>query len=196
MKIAYFSTYTHHQVFPTECTFKHLITATSLDIKSDDKLTVMFYIHGGGWFEGAGNDDYLGPDFLLKENVILVTINYRLAIFGFLSLGTAEFSGNMGLKDQRAALRWVNENIHYFGGDTNKITVFGHSAGSGSSHLQLLSSPSTKGLFQRMIAMSGTALNSWAIHARGEHIQSAYAFGTVHIKISVNKSIIHIRNFV
>lgn len=138
------------------------------DVNPSKKLPVMFYIHGGGFFEGSGNDEFLGPDFIINEDVILVTINYRLGVFGFMSLGTPEYSGNMGLKDQQLALKWVNVNIHLFGGDKNLITVFGHSAGSASTHYQVIA-PSSEGLFRRAISMSGTASHSWAIHESEDH---------------------------
>lgn len=93
----------------------------------------MFFIHGGGFAEGSGMDYYFGPDFLIEKDVIVVTINYRLGAFGFLALGTSDFSGNMGLKDQHMALQWVNDNIQRFGGDCDRITVFGHSAGESSN---------------------------------------------------------------
>lgn len=89
----------------------------------------MFWIHGGGFTEGSGNDWVFGPDFLIENRVILVTTNYRLGVLGFLSLGQPEYSGNMGLKDQQMALKWVHENIDQFGGDNSSITVFGQSAG-------------------------------------------------------------------
>lgn len=91
-----------------------------------------------------------------------------------MSLGTAEYSGNMGLKDQQLALKWVNENIHAFGGDKNQITVFGHSAGSVSTHYHVLAS---RGLFQRAISMSGTALQSWAAYDQ-THIKFMMEIGT------------------
>lgn len=97
------------------------------NVNSNDSLAVLFYIHGGGYLDGASND--FGPDFLLEQNVILITVNYRLGIFGFLSLNLTDLSGNMGLKDQQLALKWINENIGHFGGDPARITVFGHSAG-------------------------------------------------------------------
>lgn len=78
---------------------------------------------------GSSHDGMYGPDFMMERGVILVTINYRLGIFGFLSLGTAEYSGNMGLKDQQLALKWVHENINEFHGDSKKITIMGNSAG-------------------------------------------------------------------
>lgn len=89
----------------------------------------MFYIHGGGYLEGSGNDFMYGPDFMVENQVILVTINYRLGVLGFLSLGLPEYSGNMGLKDQQMSLKWVYDNIEAFGGDNSRITVFGESAG-------------------------------------------------------------------
>lgn len=82
----------------------------------------------------SGNDFFYGPDFLIENHVILVTINYRLGMFGFLSFGLPEYSGNMGLKDQQLALKWVHENINQFGGDNTRITIFGQSAGNESKY--------------------------------------------------------------
>lgn len=101
----------------------------SADINPDEKLAVLFFIHGGGFFDGSSDDVIYGPDFIVEKQTILVTFNYRLGVLGFLSLDTPEYSGNMGLKDQQLALKWVNENIGRFGGDSKRITVFGHSAG-------------------------------------------------------------------
>lgn len=78
-------------------------------------MSVVFFIHGGGYMSGGSN--WFGPEILLDENIVLVTTNYRLGPFGYLSLDTADYSGNMGLKDQLLALRWVNENIESFGGN-------------------------------------------------------------------------------
>lgn len=93
-------------------------------------MAVIFFIHGGGFAEGSGNDYFYGPDSLIEQGVILVTINYRLGIFGFLSLNTNKYSGNMGLKDQHLALKWTHHNIESFGGDKRRITVMGQSAGT------------------------------------------------------------------
>lgn len=77
----------------------------------------------------AGGSSWHGPELFLNEDIVLVTINYRLGPFGFLSLGTPDYSGNMALKDQLMALKWVNRNIERFGGDNTNITIFGHSSG-------------------------------------------------------------------
>lgn len=103
-----------------------------------DKLPVLFYIHGGGYVDGASNDYLNGHDFIIEHQVILVTFNYRLGIFGFLSLNSTEYSGNMGLKDQQLALKWINENIEHFGGDSKRITIFGHSAGKTNNSIHVL----------------------------------------------------------
>lgn len=76
-----------------------------------------------------GNDDSYEPDFILEKRLILVTFNHRLGIFGFLSLNSPEYSGNMGLKDQQLAIKWIHKKIEHFSGDNNKITLFGHSSG-------------------------------------------------------------------
>ncbi|XP_045523635.1 juvenile hormone esterase-like [Pieris brassicae] len=133
----------------------------SPDIAPSKPLPVMVYIHGGAFMSGSGNDDIYGPEFLVKHDVILVTINYRLEVIGFLCLDTEDIPGNAGMKDQVAALRWVKNNIESFGGDPNNITIFGESAGAASVSYQLVS-PMSKGLFQRAIMQSGTLLSPWA----------------------------------
>ncbi|CAH2047748.1 unnamed protein product, partial [Iphiclides podalirius] len=137
-----------------DCLFLNVYTP-ELDPK--EPLPVMFYIHGGGYISGSGNDDFYGPDFLVDRGVILVTINYRLEVLGFLSLETKEVPGNAGVKDQVAALKWVQKNIAKFGGDPNRVTVFGESAGASCTGFHIVS-PMSKGLFRRAIAMSGVPL--------------------------------------
>ena len=84
---------------------------------------VMLFIHGGGFH--VGSKDYYRMRDLIDKEVILVTINYRLHVFGFLSFGNSVVSGNMGLRDQQLAIRWVRENIAAVGGDPGRITIFG-----------------------------------------------------------------------
>ncbi|KAK7862760.1 hypothetical protein R5R35_002522 [Gryllus longicercus] len=124
-------------------------------------LPVMVFVHGGGFEFGSGNALQYGPDYLVADGVVLVTLNYRLGVLGFLFMEEAS-PGNVGLKDQVAALRWVQKNIAAFGGDPGNVTLFGMSAGGASVHFHMLS-PMTKGLFHRAIAMSGAALNPWAV---------------------------------
>ncbi|GLG93746.1 Carboxylic ester hydrolase [Gryllus bimaculatus] len=124
-------------------------------------LPVMVFVHGGGFEFGSGNALQYGPDYLVADGVVLVTLNYRLGVLGFLFMEEAS-PGNVGLKDQVAALRWVKKNIAAFGGDPGNVTLFGMSAGGASVHFHMLS-PMTKGLFHRAIAMSGAALNPWAV---------------------------------
>ncbi|RXG51748.1 Venom carboxylesterase-6 [Armadillidium vulgare] len=119
----------------------------------------MVYIHGGS-FIGGKSSSYTGH-VLLQEKIVLVTIQYRLGILGFLSTEDSIIPGNMGLKDQQLALKWVKENIVHFGGNPNAITLFGNSAGAASIHYQIFS-PGSKDLFQRAILQSGNALCPWA----------------------------------
>ena len=117
---------------------------------------VMVYIHGGGY---QGGTALLYPgDILASRGVIVVTIQYRLGPFGFLTTGDAAARGNYGMLDQIQALRWIKENIHSFNGNPSQITIFGQSAGAFSVGLLLLSSLS-KGLFHRAIALSGVELS-------------------------------------
>lgn len=127
------------------------------------KLPVVFWIHGGGYMGGYGHEIEFDGEAYAKKGVILVTINYRLGMCGFLAhpLLTAENngkgSGNYGLFDQLAALKWVKKNIAAFGGDPDNVTIMGQSAGAGSVQV-LISSPLTKGLIQRAIIQSGGGL--------------------------------------
>lgn len=124
------------------------------------RLPVMVWIHGGGYFAGSGDEPRHDGSVLASKGVIVVTINYRLGVFGFLAHPelTAEsshkVSGNYGLLDQIAALRWVHDNIAAFGGDASKVTIFGESAGSASVSA-MVATPLTKGLFARAIGESG-----------------------------------------
>lgn len=159
------------------------------------KLPVLIFIFGGGFTKGTADDTIHGPDFLLEREIIYVTISYRLGVLGFMSLGTPEFSGNMGLKDQQLALKWIYENIESFGGDNTRITLSGHSAGkrrlfSTSISIRIISSykckigfifvlgsmsvghhflhPETQNYFQQLLCMSGTSITATS-YENGDH---------------------------
>ena len=123
-------------------------------------LPVMVWIHGGGYAAGSGSEPRHWGAMLPQNGVVLVTLNYRLGVFGFLSLppltSEAGVSGNYGLMDMVAALRWVRANIAAFGGDPTKVTIFGESAGSFAVST-LMATPSAQGLFIRAIGESGGA---------------------------------------
>lgn len=118
---------------------------------------VIVFLHPGGFYSGSGNRAWFGPENFMDRDIVLVTINYRLGTLGFLATGTSEAAGNMGLKDQVTALRWIKQHIEKFGGDPNSITLMGYSAGSFSVGLHMLS-PMSKGLFHRAIMMSASPL--------------------------------------
>jgi carboxylesterase type B len=109
-----------------------------------------------------GGSDFYGPKYFMKKEVVLVTINYRLGPMGFLSTEDEILPGNLGLKDQAMALKWVNRNIEKFKGDKNKITIMGYSAGGASVHFHYFS-PLSKNLFKNGISFSGCALNPWTM---------------------------------
>ncbi|CAG9764475.1 unnamed protein product [Ceutorhynchus assimilis] len=126
----------------------------------NEKLPVMFWIHGGGFVRGDGSTELYGPDYIVEKNVVLVTINYRLGVLGFLAISDPSVGvpGNAGLKDIVMALKWVQRNISVFSGDPNNVTIFGESAGGSAVELLILS-PMAKGLFHKAINQSGSALN-------------------------------------
>ena len=125
-----------------------------------DRLPVMVWIHGGGFQAGAGREPRHDGDALARKGVVVVTINYRLGIFGFFAHpeltkeSGRNASGNYGMLDQVAALRWVQENIAGFGGNPQNVTIFGESAGSFAVSA-LMASPLAAGLFHRAIGESG-----------------------------------------
>ncbi|KAM3866542.1 neuroligin-3a isoform 7-T7 [Diretmus argenteus] len=139
-----------------------LMMATLADIRDTGAKPVMVYIHGGSYMEGTGNM-IDGSVLASYGNVIVITLNYRVGVLGFLSTGDQAAKGNYGLLDQIQALRWISENIGFFGGDSNRITVFG--SGIGASCVSLLTlSHHSEGLFHRAIIQSGSALSSWAVN--------------------------------
>lgn len=115
------------------------------------ELAVIVFI-SGGFYSATSNPATYGPDYLLDHDVIIVSLNYRLGIFGFLSTGDLVAPGNSGLKDQALALRWVKTNIANFGGDPDRITVLGQSAGAVSVSYHLTSKVS-KGVHQELISI-------------------------------------------
>jgi para-nitrobenzyl esterase len=142
-----------------DCLYLNIWTAAKSD---HDRLPVMVWIHGGGFTADWGsNPVYNGENFAAK-GVVLVTINYRLGVFGFLALPelTSESphhsSGMYGMLDQVAALEWVKKNIESFGGDPKRVTIFGESAGGAAVNF-LVASPLAKGLFHGGIAESGAS---------------------------------------
>jgi len=129
-------------------------TGTSKDVQSES-LPVIVFLHGGGLCLGAG--EYYEADFLVDHGVILITMNYRLDILGFFSLDSPRISGNQGLRDVQLALRWVHENIQYFGGDPDRVVISGQSGGSWATSM-LYTSPLSESLFSGAIFESGVSL--------------------------------------
>ncbi|PZC83636.1 hypothetical protein B5X24_HaOG200144 [Helicoverpa armigera] len=137
-----------------DCLVLNIFTPPTLE---PEPFPVMVFIPGGGFYSGSNSELIYNPKFLVQRKVIVVTINYRVGAFGFLCLGLKEASGNMGLKDQLAALKWIQKNIAYFSGNPDSITLFGESAGAVSVHYLNLN-PSAKGLFHRAIMQSGSIM--------------------------------------
>ncbi|CAL8073630.1 unnamed protein product [Orchesella dallaii] len=126
-------------------------------------LPVLVYFHGGSFTTGSA--DMYGPKRFMRHDVILVTVNYRLGVLGFLSTGDEAISGNFGGLDQIMALKWVQKYIRGFGGNPGRVNIFGHSAGAAATHLLLLS-PRALGLFHGAIIQSGSAFCDWAINEK------------------------------
>ena len=128
--------------------------------KTDAKLPVALWIHGGGYREGWGSEPEFDAQAWAEKGVILVSINYRLDVFGFLTHpdlsaeSPHKVSGNYGILDQIESLKWIKKNIAQFGGDPDNVMIFGQSAGAGSVKT-ICASPLSKGLFHKAVIMSG-----------------------------------------
>ncbi len=174
-------------VISEDCLYLNVWTPAK---NSGEKLPVMVFFHGGafGITAPTGSLDYYNGSTIAKEGVIVVTANYRLGAFGFLAHpelaaeSERNTSGNYGIMDQQAALRWVQRNIAAFGGDPSRVTIFGQSAG-GTSTLIHLVSPESKGLFRQAITESGPfwqhgfAIDNAVTKAEGEQQGMDFAAG-------------------
>jgi len=165
---------------------------------SASPLPVMVWIYGGGLENGSAAIPLYAGDRLARRGVMVVTISYRLGIFGFLALpaltaeSVAHHSGNYGLLDQIAALSWVKRNIATFGGDPSNVTVFGQSSGS-ISISALTASPLAKGLFQKVIAESGGLFEPMELSSELQ-LKGAEAQGTQFMATTGTRSIADLRS--
>lgn len=156
----------------------------------DKKLPVALWIHGGGYREGWGSEPEFDGQEWADKGVVLVSINYRLGVFGFLTHPelSAEsphgVSGNYGILDQIEALKWIRKNIKQFGGDPDNVTIFGQSAGAGSVKT-LCESPLARGYFHKAVIMSGGGISiPNANSGAGNPMMSRFVFGPVSLKDS------------
>lgn len=161
----YFDRYGYNITYSEDCLFLDVYTPNvSLS------LPVIIYIHGGAYT--GGHSVAFPSDILVLHGVVVVVIQYRLGPFGFFTTEDSAAPGNLGLLDQVAALKWVKENIENFGGDPNKITLLGESAGGSSVNFHMMS-PLSKDLFHQAIAESGVDLCPWAIQPSSYGIRFA-----------------------
>lgn len=148
--------------YSEDCLYLNVWTKAPAQI--DKKLPVALWIHGGGFKEGWGSEPEFDGQEWASKDVVLVSINYRLGIFGFMTHpelsaeSPNKVSGNYGILDQIQSLKWIKENISQFGGDPDNVTIFGQSAGAGSVRT-LCESPLARGLFHKAVIMSGGGID-------------------------------------
>jgi len=158
-----------------DCLFANVyVPQSARPEKEGGGLPVMVFIHGGSFTSGDGDEFFRGPKYFMDNGVVLVTFNYRLGPFGFFTTHDSNAPGNYGLLDQVSLLKWVQGNIASFGGDRDKVTIFGISAG-GSSVSLLVMSPLSKGLFHRAISQSGAGISNLAASGRDKGSAQEFA---------------------
>lgn len=157
-----------------DCLYLNVFVPSELDLLKIH--AVMVWIHGGGFMRGSSTLELYDARFLAAvTGTIVVSMNYRLGAFGFLNLEGSD--KNVGMLDQVMAFEWVRDNIHYFGGNPDKVTLFGESAGAASVSMHLLS-PLSKGLFHQAILQSGTAINPWSYVPSNESLRRSKVLAT------------------
>lgn len=176
-------------VMNEDCLYLNIWTPE--DAAPDSKLPVLVWIHGGAFMHGHGSEKEFDGEGFAKKGVILVTVNYRVNVFGFFAHPDLEgeteegVSGNYGILDQLAALRWVQENIAAFGGDGEKITLAGQSAGCMSVQ-SIVSSPLSKGLIRAAVFQSGVSFHAFhstpgkeALHGLSKKLMEHLSVNTI-----------------
>ena len=145
-----------------DCLYLSVVTPDPLP-RDAAAAAVIVWIHGGGFVAGSSTSDVYDPRILVsEENVVYVTMQYRLSVLGFLYLNSTEAPGNVGLFDQAIALQWIRNNIALFGGNPDNVTLFGNSAGAASVAMHLLS-PISRHLFSQGILQAGSVTAPWAM---------------------------------
>ncbi|XP_050390164.1 cholinesterase, partial [Patella vulgata] len=154
-----FAPYMHLKIQNEDCLYLNVFSPKIFE--NDKKYAVIVWVHGGGFVAGSGSTR-TNAILAAYGQVVLVTLNYRLGPFGFLDTGGNDGSPNNGLWDQHLGIQWVKNNIGSFGGDSTNITIAGQSAGSAAVMFQAIY-PGNEGLFQRVIAESGSVNAPWVI---------------------------------
>lgn len=179
--------YMHQGDYSEDCLYLNVWTAGK---EATDKRPVLVWIYGGAFTGGSTAVALYDGEALARKGLVVVTINYRVGVLGFLAHpeltkeSDVRASGNYGLLDQIAALRWVQKNIAAFGGDPKRVTIGGQSAGAMSVHI-LMASPLAKGLFHQAIAQSGSGLGNRSrplSEAEAEGVKFVQAKGAPSIK--------------
>jgi para-nitrobenzyl esterase len=167
-----------HNEVSEDCLYLNVWTGAK---SATERRAVYLYIHGGGNREGSGGIQVYDGEGLANKGVIVVTLNYRLGVFGFFvhpeltKESGVNASGNYALLDIVAALRWIHDNIAAFGGDPTKVTIGGQSAGAGNTH-SMVASPLAKGLFRGAIAESGSSYGPGNVRSLAEAESSGVKF--------------------
>ncbi|CAG0923892.1 unnamed protein product [Notodromas monacha] len=167
-----------------DCLYLNVYTPKLPSSPEDAKLPVLVYVNGVFFSSGSGNEDQVYPASFLQHDVIVVTVNYRLGVFGFLSTEDEAAPGNYGLLDIAEALKWVHTNIVFFGGDVGSVTLGGYGSGASAAHL-LAFSPAARELFSGMILQAGSALSTGSLTTGHRKVAKTLA---AHLGCSIENS--------